>query len=265
MSEAAAWRVRPLVDADIDAARALLVEQGWAHRVGDVATFAALLRASQRVVVAASNGAVVGFARALTDGLANGYLSMVVVAPAFRGQGIGRALVQRLIGEDEQLTWVLRAGREGAQAFFAKLGFSASATAMERRRAGDAGVVPRGPIAAVLVHVSDVAAALAWYQRAFVRALPVRLAEPSFDCLSLDGVNIEIVPADAKVSSGESGSVVYWRVPALDAALAHFQSVGAVLYRGPMAIEDGQAMCQVRDPWGNCIGLRGPRSERTAP
>jgi ribosomal protein S18 acetylase RimI-like enzyme len=145
VSEAAAWRVRPLVDADIDAAHALLVDNGWAHRVGDTAAFAALLRASQRTVVAESNHVIVGFARALTDGLANGYLSTVVVAPAFRGQGIGRALVQRLIGEDEQLTWVLRAGREGAPAFFAKLGFSASATAMERRRTGDAGAVPSGP------------------------------------------------------------------------------------------------------------------------
>jgi ribosomal protein S18 acetylase RimI-like enzyme len=145
VSEAAAWRVRPLGDADIDAARALLVEQGWAHRIGDSAAFAALIRASQRVVVAVSNGAVIGFARALTDGLANGYLSMVVVAPAFRGKGVGRALVEQLTGDDPQITWVLRAGRDAAPGFFAKLGFSASATAMERRRAGDAGVVPSGP------------------------------------------------------------------------------------------------------------------------
>ena len=41
-------------------------------------------------------------------------------------------------------------------------------------------------------------------------------------------------------------------------ALRHFEGLGAIRYRGPMAIEDGQRMCQVRDPWGNCIGLRGP-------
>ncbi|MDY0831642.1 MULTISPECIES: VOC family protein [unclassified Pseudomonas] len=33
-------------------------------------------------------------------------------------------------------------------------------------------------------------------------------------------------------------------------------TLGATLYRGPMKIEGGEWMCQVRDPWGNCIGLR---------
>ena len=27
-----------------------------------------------------------------------------------------------------------------------------------------------------------------------------------------------------------------------------------------MSIEGGQLMCQVQDPWSNCIGLRGPSS-----
>ena len=117
----------------------------------------------------------------------------------------------------------------------------------------------RHPIAAVMVHVGDVTAALDWYGRAFPAAERIDVASPAFECLTLEGVRIEIVPADAKVAAGASGSVVYWRVASLDDALAHFQDLGATLYRGPMAIEADQAMCQVRDPWGNCIGLRGPR------
>ena len=116
-----------------------------------------------------------------------------------------------------------------------------------------------GAIAAVMVHVGDVAAALDWYARAFPAAERIGVAAPAFECLALGGVRIEIVPADAKVAAGASGSVVYWRVAVLEDALAHFQGLGATLYRGPMAIENGQSMCQVRDPWGNCIGLRGPR------
>lgn len=36
--------------------------------------------------------------------------------------------------------------------------------------------------------------------------------------------------------------------------------VGAELYRGPLDMGDGQRMAQVRDPWGNLIGLRGPHT-----
>ena len=262
MSTRSSGHVRPLRDADIGAAHALLSDHGWAHRIGSPAQFAALVPASQRVAVAESNRVVVGFGRALTDGQANGYLSMVVVAPAMRGHGIGRDMVAHLTGDDPGLTWVLRAGRDGAPGFFARLGFSTSTTAMERRRAG-AGPSPRGgpasgPIAAVMVPVDDVAAALDWYRRAFPAAKTIGVAAPAFECLDLDGVRIEIVPADAKVAAGASGSVVYWCVASLDDALAHFQDLGAALYRGPMAIENDQSMCQVRDPWGNCIGLRGP-------
>jgi predicted enzyme related to lactoylglutathione lyase len=109
------------------------------------------------------------------------------------------------------------------------------------------------------IHVCDVTAALDWYARAFPKATRTKLAMPTFEFeyLDVDGVMLELVPADEKVSSGTSGSVVYWKVPDFDQTLAHFQSIGAMLYRGPGDIENGQRMCQVRDPWGNCIGLRG--------
>ena len=110
-----------------------------------------------------------------------------------------------------------------------------------------------------MIHVSDVTAALAWYARAFPQAARKKLAMPTFDFeyLEVDGVMLELVPADEKVRSGASGAVVYWKVPDFDQALAHFQSIGATLYRGPIEIENGKRMFQVLDPWGNCIGLRG--------
>ena len=70
-------------------------------------------------------------------------------------------------------------------------------------------------------------------------------------------MRIEIVIADEKVSAGPSGTVVYWQVENIAASLAEFKNLGAMLYRGPMNIENGEAMCQVQDPWGNCIGLCG--------
>jgi len=119
---------------EIEPVRKFLAENGWAHRVGDEQSFAKLLENSQRTAVAYKDGKLVGFARGITDGLSNGYLSMVVVAPEYRQQGIGRALVAPVIGSNPNITWVLRAGRDGAFKFFAKLGFDLSTVAMERLR-----------------------------------------------------------------------------------------------------------------------------------
>lgn len=112
------------------------------------------------------------------------------------------------------------------------------------------------PICAVLIHVPDVPAGLQWYQSAFVGSELRHVSDFDFTYLEFKGVGIEIVPSDEKVSSGAAGSVVYWTVDDFDAALAHFVAAGATLYRGPGKIEEGKLMCQVRDPWGNCIGLR---------
>ena len=116
------------------------------------------------------------------------------------------------------------------------------------------------PIAAVLVHVADVEAGLAWYQQAFPTAVRSRLRGTDFEFLSIGNVQLEFAPSDEKVSSGACGSVVYWYVADFESTLQHMQHIGAKLYRGPMKIEDGLSMCQVRDPWGNCIGLRGPHT-----
>ena len=127
-------QVRSVTTSDFQAVHHLLVVSGWAHRVGDVEDLERLILASQLAVVAVDDGEVVGFARAITDGISNGYVSMVVVAERHRRRGIGQALVEGLVGSEPNITWVLRAGRTGAAEFFEKLGFSASSTAMERPR-----------------------------------------------------------------------------------------------------------------------------------
>ncbi|WP_072429301.1 glyoxalase/bleomycin resistance/dioxygenase family protein [Chitinimonas taiwanensis] len=121
--------------------------------------------------------------------------------------------------------------------------------------------MPEYAVAAVMIHVGNVPEALAWYQRAFPDAVRQRLPDSDFEYLCLGNVNLELVPSDVKVPSGPAGSVVYWQVRNFEASLQHFQAIGARLYRGPMLIENGQAICQVQDPWGNCIGLRGPSTE----
>ena len=128
-------QIRSAAASDADAIHRLLCASGWAHRIADAAHLGRLISASQQAVVALSaDGEIVGFARAIGDGISNGYLSMVVVAEPLRRQGIGQALVRHILGSGADITWVLRAGRPGAAEFFAKLGFSPSSAAMERPR-----------------------------------------------------------------------------------------------------------------------------------
>ena len=112
------------------------------------------------------------------------------------------------------------------------------------------------PIVSVLIHVPDWRVATQWYCVAFPLATRIYHQPDDFGHLDVEGVAIEIVNADSKVACGAAGSVVYWRVEDLPQTVQRLEKMGAILYRGPMAIDGGDRICQVRDPWGNCIGLR---------
>jgi ribosomal protein S18 acetylase RimI-like enzyme len=124
--------IRTIEPDELEAARLLLVASGWDRAVDDEATFERLVSRSQLAIVAVEDCRVVGFLRALTDGMTNGYISMVVVDESHRGRGIGRAMVRHAMGDDASITWVLRAAGEGVQPFYENLGFARSQVAMER-------------------------------------------------------------------------------------------------------------------------------------
>lgn len=113
--------------------RELLSANGWGRRVADEERFHKMLENASSTVVAIEGARLVGFARALTDGVSNGYIGTVVVAGDKRGAGVGREMVKRLMGDDPAITWVLRAGH-GSEPFWKKMGFTASEVAMERTR-----------------------------------------------------------------------------------------------------------------------------------
>jgi ribosomal protein S18 acetylase RimI-like enzyme len=201
------------------------------------------------------------------------------VAPEARRQGVAGALVAHLLAQAageprlRQVMLGVHARNEPALALYRSLGFVAWGTEpaagwvdgeaqdetwMVCPLPGRSRATASRPAMAVMMHCADPDAARAWYQRLWPAAQSVHLSEPqAFDLLLLDGVQLEFVPADAKAASGKAGSVVYWPVDDFDAMRAHAQALGATLYRGPMAIEQGRRMAQFVDPFGNLFGLRG--------
>ena len=90
-------------------------------------------QAAWRVVGAYRDGAMVGCARAVSDGVAFGYLADVFVLPEHRGHGLGRRLVGTMIddGPGAGFRWLLHTS--DAHGLYAGFGFATpDATLLER-------------------------------------------------------------------------------------------------------------------------------------
>jgi GNAT superfamily N-acetyltransferase len=119
---------------DVDAAWAYLGSEAYWARWRTREDFARQVTGAWRVVgVYAADGAMVGFARAFSDGVALAYLADVYVLPAHRGAGLGRRLVQVMVeeGPGRDFRWLLHTA--DAHGLYASFGFAPpDATLMER-------------------------------------------------------------------------------------------------------------------------------------
>jgi GNAT superfamily N-acetyltransferase len=91
-----------------------------------------LVREASRVVGLYDGERLVGFCRAVTDGLAFVYLADVYVDPAYRGRGLGVELVREIVeaGPYADRRWVLHT--RDAHTLYEKLGFGPNERLLER-------------------------------------------------------------------------------------------------------------------------------------
>ena len=111
---------------DRDAVWEFLSTQAYWGRHRTRADFEAQLASAWRVVGAyeTATGRQVGFARAISDGVATAYLSDVFILPAARGGGLGRELVATMIdrGPGAGFRWSLHT--RDAHELYRKFGFA---------------------------------------------------------------------------------------------------------------------------------------------
>jgi len=86
--------VRGWTESDFAAIQRLSSAEGWPTSQDRATEAMAAWRKSWPALVATHGEDVVGFLRALTDGAVTTYVCEVLVVPAWRGRGIGRALIE---------------------------------------------------------------------------------------------------------------------------------------------------------------------------
>ena len=120
---------------DLDQLTVLFNVVGWERRTTDREHLAQLVRGSLYVVSAWDGDRLVGFARGISDGATNAYISTVAVLPEYQKRGIGRELIQRLMADHDGIQFILHAN-DKAYSFYLHLavGFEPADNMLVRRR-----------------------------------------------------------------------------------------------------------------------------------
>jgi GNAT superfamily N-acetyltransferase len=120
---------------DVEAAWDFLSQHAYWGRWRTRADFERQLAGSWRVVGCydAGSGRMVGFARALSDGVGLAYLGDVYVLPEHRGRGLGKRLVEVMIeeGPGADFRWLLHTA--DAHGLYERFGFAAPGSSVLER------------------------------------------------------------------------------------------------------------------------------------
>lgn len=104
----------------------------------------------------------------------------------------------------------------------------------------------------VIYLVRDLAAAKAWYARAF--GTRPYFDQPFYVGFEIGGYELGLKPADTVLVAG-ANVLTYWGVDNIEAAHAHMLVHGASPHEPIQDVGEGIKVAAVTDPFGNVVGL----------
>ena len=104
----------------------------WQDEADNPDVVAGIVEGSHCFLVARKADTIVAMGRAISDRVSDAYIQDVTVDPSFRGQGIGSAMVARLVArlETDGIGWIGLIAERKTHPFYRPLGFTPMADAM---------------------------------------------------------------------------------------------------------------------------------------
>ena len=105
----------------------------------------------------------------------------------------------------------------------------------------------------VIYFVADLAVAKTWYSAAF--EVPPYFDEPFYVGFRVGASELGLDPDLTAGQPGVGGSVAYWGVPDLEAAVARIARLGSEVIEPIRDVGGGVRLAVMADPFGNPVGL----------
>jgi uncharacterized protein len=110
----------------------------------------------------------------------------------------------------------------------------------------------------IRMSVDNIQISCEWY-KSFFGIEPIENQE-NFVSFQIGDMCLDLSIADDKSPVSRGGSIGYWLVDDLDAAISAATNLGGKIYRGPLRVNEIQrTIVQIIDPQGNVFGLEAAR------